>query len=375
MINLHDTIKAITIIVVFLAAGCANTPDTNEDVIVESDHLIQITQEQFDSYNMKIGEVVMHNFDNEVICNGYISAPANGIAQISAHISGIADRIDCSLGDEVKKGQILASLSSTELIRLQQNLIETSAKLMRLKADYERSNALLKENIGSKKEFIAIESEYKAVSARYQSLKLQLELLSLNVAKIENGELYSVLPIVAPIDGYITNINVVLGQAIDEQKALVEIVDINKLQLQLSIFESDVRYLKAGQDVKFNSLGEENGIHSAKLISVGKTIDMESMTILCTAEIIADDTGSFVNRSYIEAKIIVDQKSAAALPSEAIIKSGEDYYVFVVDKTENQMYFLRKEKVNIGNSLNGYTEIIGGGKLSKVVTNGVYNLN
>ncbi len=371
---LHNTIKAATIIMVLLATGCANVSNNNEDEIIESDHLIQITQEQFDSDNMKIGEVIIHNFEDAVICNGYITAPTNGMAQISTHISGKVETIDCSLGDYVKKGQVLSTLSSNELIILQQNFIETSAKLISLKADYERRKALINENIGAQKDFVAAESAFKVITAKYQSLKLQLELLTLNVGKIEDGELYSVFPVIAAIDGYITSINIVLGQNIDPAKNLMEIVDVNKLQLQLSVFENDVVHLEIGQNIRFNSLGEQNSIHNAILTSVGKTINPESKMIQCIAKIINEDASDFINRSYIEASIIINQNKAAALPNEAIVKSGKDYYVFVVEKIDNQTYFLQKVKVVIGRTSKGFSEIINGGDLTKVITNGVYNL-
>ncbi|MEA1898235.1 MAG: efflux RND transporter periplasmic adaptor subunit, partial [Bacteroidota bacterium] len=230
----YNFIKLIYIIMVFITFGCAKTSKTGENVASEADHLIQITQKQFESDSMKISEITIQNFEDDIQCNGYITAPVNGMAQISPKISGIVETINCSMGDYVKKGQILCTLSSNELIILQQDLAETSAILKRLKADYERSKALFNEKIGSEKEFIAIETEYKAMMAKHQSIKLQLRLLNLNVSKVEAGELYSIFSITAPIDGYITNLNIMLGQFIEQQKSLIKIIDVNQLQLQLS---------------------------------------------------------------------------------------------------------------------------------------------
>jgi len=370
----YDFIRAVHVMMIFITFGCSNTSKTSEDDANEVDHLLQISQKQFESDSMKIGEVSIRNFEDEVQCNGYITSPVNGMAQISTKISGIVETINCSLGDYVKKGQILCVLSTNELIVLQQDFAETSAILKRLKADYERSKALFNEKIGAEKDFIAIESEYKVMMAKYQSLKLRLELLKLNVSKIEEGELYSVFSIIAPINGHITNLNIVLGQFIEPEKNLIEIVDVNKLQLQLSVFENDLKKLNPGQKIKFNSLGEPNTIHYATLSSVGKTINLESKTIQCMAKIKNEDEFSFINHSYIDARIIVNQKEAKALPNEAILKSGADYYVFVVEKSDGQIYYLRKVKVNVACVSMGFSEIIASEGLTKVVTKGVYNL-
>ena len=371
----YDLINALFIMLLFITFGCADTSKTNEDIISETDHLVQITQKQFASDNMEIGEITIRNFKDEVKCNGYITAPPNGMAQINTQVSGIVETINCFLGDYVKKGDVLCMLSTNELFVLQQNFIETSAILKRLKADYERSRALFNEKIGAEKDLISIESEYEAMMAKHQSLKLRLELLKLNVSKIEAGELYATFPIIAPINGYITSLNIVLGQFSELHKTLIEIVDVNQLQLQLSVFENDIKKLKIGQRIQFNSMGETDSIHYAVLFSTGKTINLESMTIQCLAKIENADKVIFMNHSYIEATIIVNQREANALPTDAILKSGQDNFVFVVEKSDNQVYYLRKVKVNIGHVSKGFSEIIDGGNLKKVITKGVYNLH
>lgn len=355
--------------------GCDSLPMQDATETEKTDNLIQITQEQFESDKMQIGEVSLQLFEDVVVCNGFITSPPNGMAQISTPISGIVESINCAFGDYVKKGQVLCMLTSTELLVLQQDFAETAANLKRIKSDYERSKALYEEKIGAEKDFIAIESEYQITQARYQSLKLRLEFLDLDAMKVGKGQLYSSFPVKAPIEGYITNQDIILGQFIELQKILMEIVDVNKLQLQLSVFENDVNHIKTGQKIQFFSLGKPNNSHSATLISIGKAINKETKTIKCIAKIDQAEEVDFVNNSYIEAKIPITQMEAKALPSEAIIKSGQDYYVLVLEKSDDQNYYLRKVNVKIGRVSEGFTEIIGDEELANVVTQGVYNLS
>jgi len=264
-------------------------------------------------------------------------------------------------------------LSSNEILLLQQDFAETSANFKLTKSNYERSKSLFNEKIGSEKDFLATESDYYAMRSKYQSLKLRLELLQLNVSKIEAGELYSSFPLTSPINGYIAIMNIVLGQFTEQQTALMEIVDAGQLQLQLSVFENDIWKLEPGQVINFNSLGEKS-VHSATLTSIGKIIDQESKTIQCIAKIANEKGITFINRSYIEARVRVDQKEAMALPNDAILKSGKDYFIYVVEKQDDQSLELRKVKVDIGRVSKGFTEIVGGNDLSKVLVRGVYNL-
>lgn len=367
-------ISLIYIIPLLFTTGCTNSPVSENEVKAEEDNLIQISADQFNSNNLKVGELTTQLFEEFVTCNGYIKASPSGMAQLSTQISGIVESINCAPGDYVKKGEVLCSLSSTELIVLQQGFAETSANLKRLKADWERSKALYDEKIGAEKDYISIENEYKIELAKHQSLKLRLELLNLDVSKIENGELYSSLSILAPISGYVTSQNIILGEFIEIQKNLLEIVDINQLQLQLAVFENNIRNVKVGQNIQFYSLGEKRALYNATLISIGKTIDKETKTIQCLAKIENSETFNKINNTYIEAKIIVAQMEAKALPNEAILISGNDYYVLVIDKSDDQNYYLRKANVKIGQRSKGYTEIIDGDGLTNVITQGVYNI-
>jgi cobalt-zinc-cadmium efflux system membrane fusion protein len=370
----YTRIIAFVTATVLIFSGCGGSSKPDEEANVESETLIQVTREQFSADSMVIGEVIRRNFEDEVTCNGLITAPANGIAQISTPVSGIIESIHCAMGDNVRKGQILAMISSNELMAIQQEFTESSAKLKRLKLDYERSKSLYDEKIGSEKDFISTESEYKSMLSKYNSLKLRLEILKLDISKIEAGNLYAEFPLISPISGHITSQNMVLGQFTEQQKSLVEIIDISQLQLQLSVFENDADKLKIGQTVRFNTLGNKSLCNFATIASISRTINPETKTILCIARIASNEGINLINHSYVEARIALNKREANALPSEAILKSGKEYFVFVVEKSDNQSYSLQKMRVEIGAVSDGYTEITGNPSLTKVLVKGVYNL-
>jgi len=373
--KLYTYFRIIPFALILLVAGCGKSTKTTEDAIAETDQLIKITVNQFKSDSMAIGTISTQTFEDEVRCNGYIAAAANGMAQVGTPIAGIVESVNCSMGSFVKKGQTLCMISGNDLMAMQQEFTETSARLNRLKSDYERSKSLYDEKIGAEKDFIATESEYKATKSKYLSLKLRLELLRLNVAKIEAGDLYASFSVISPINGYITKQNLVLGQFIEQQKTLVEIVDVSQLQIQLSVFEKDIAKLKAGQTVNFSSPGENSFNHTATLASIGRAVDPDTKTVTCVATIKNSNQANLINQSYIEALIAVNSSDAAALPNEALFKSDKEYYVLLVEKTDSEAYYLRKQKVTTGRISKGFTEIMDDINLSKVLVKGVYNLS
>jgi cobalt-zinc-cadmium efflux system membrane fusion protein len=336
--------------------------------------MILISKEQFQTGGMQVSEVNMQNFNEEVKCNGYILASKTGFAQISSPVSGIVESIHYSLNDYVIKGKVLFQLLSDDFMTLQHDYAESSAKKEKLRADYERIKALYAESIQAKKDFITIESEYKAIQAKNYTARLRLEQMGLNVSRIDAGEFYTSFPVIAPINGYIVTQNLAIGQFIEPQKVLSEMVDTDQLQLQLSVFENDISKLKTGQTVQFESL-RQPGIHSAVLISMGKNIDTDTKTILCIAQITKDRNAGFINKSYVNASVCTNRLKLKALPNEAILKAGNDNFVLQAEGMKDNQYQFKKVKVTPGLQSNAFTEIKDLPLGVKVLSKGAYYLS
>ncbi|WP_372641345.1 efflux RND transporter periplasmic adaptor subunit [Ancylomarina sp.] len=365
----------ILILLVLSLLACQNKTTQHDVIVQETSNLITISQEQFNFNKMEIGTISPHCFEDEIDCTGFVRAAPEGCAIISTPMSGIIKSIKFKPGDYVKKGQIICEINSNELLDLQQDFIETEARLKVVKTDYDRASSLFKEKITAEKEFLNIESDFKSMLASLQTLILKINMLQLDISRIRAGDLYSSLPLKAPVSGYIIKQSLMLGQFIEQNQSLIEQVDINQLQLEIAIFEKDVNQLQLGQTIHFKSIGGTEMSHHAKLISIGKGVDADSKSILCLASIENRIKAKLIHGSYIQAKITTNEKDASALPSDAITKSGNEHFVLVVDNSDKKNYSFRKKKVKIGSISKGYTEILEENDLGNVLLKGVYNIS
>ncbi len=372
--KIFNYIYGILLAAILSFSGCGSSTNPGAENAAEPEKLLKLTIQQFETEKMKLGEVSNQHFESLVKCNAYITSPAGAMARVSTPVPGIVESVNCSLGNYVKKGQVLCRLSGNEFITLQQDFIESAAKLKRAKADYDRIKALYDEKIGAEKDFIAAESDYTILNAKYNSVKMRLQQLGLNTVSIGNGDIVPAFQLLAPINGFVTDMNLVIGQYIESMQTIIEIVDVSRLQLQLSVFETDISKLKPGQNVRFQSSGGSTLPYSAVLTSIGKSIDHESKTIECLANIKSESGMNLISGSFVEANIIVEQYDANALPDEAIVKSGDDHFVFVVERSDATAYYLRKVKVETGMISAGFTELKQSEQLTKVLVSGVYNL-
>jgi membrane fusion protein, heavy metal efflux system len=354
--------------------GCSSVGIEEQDQNEEKQGIITITKSQFAEEQMQLGEIQQQLFEEVVKTNGRLVSPPSGKAIVNTHISGIIKSIHINLGEYVKKGQVLCSIEGTEVIQVQQAYKEGLANLNALTAEYERLKILSKENIASKKEFIKAESEYLMAQANFEGLKSNLDLLKLDATKIEEGQISSAIQIKAPISGFISIQNCSLGQSVDPQNSLMQIVDLSKLHLQFIVFEKDVQKLAKNQKLRFYSPEEPKHVFEASLSQIGKYINPETKTIDCLAQINKDDTPQFVSNMFSMVEIVYNSFEAKSLPEEALIQSENQYYVLSLDKEDENNYYFHKVEVKPGMTQNGLCQIEISGVYKKIITKGVYNL-
>lgn len=345
----------LVLFVVWINYSC--TGKKTEPVQSTPNGITEINAEQFKSSNMKLGSPGMEIFREAVKCKGTISAPANAMSKVSPSIAGKVNSIYFKLGDHVSAGQTIASISGNEFMELQQRFAEAAAAFSKSKVDYERAKSLWAEKIGAEKDFLDAQTTYRSAYASYQSLRSRITALGLKASSIENGHMYTSYPVVAPICGHLTKINAVIGQYIDVNSDIAEIVNVKSLQLKLSVYESDVRKIKIGQTIIFGSSSSPNNTLSARLVTFGKTVNPDTKTIDCIAMIDKGSGAPMVNNSYVEASIIVSQHQAMALPVTAVQKLGSEYFVYVVEKRNGKGYSLKRTPVNVGVTEGNFIEI------------------
>jgi cobalt-zinc-cadmium efflux system membrane fusion protein len=334
---------------------------------------IVITKDQFKEAGMVVGDPPREMFSNEVHANGFVVAAIGGSARINTLVPGRVRRIYHAEGETVGKGDILFSLESNDFIMLQQEYAEVHQQVQLLKADYQRQKALFEERILAEKDFLRTESDYRRMLSKKEGLGARLRMIHVDPKEIESGTILPFLTVRSPIPGTITHQELVLGQFLDPQTTVMEVVDDRKLQLSLRVFEQSLEEVAIGQVVQFNTPDHPETIYEGILSHVGKSIDPDTKTVHCIARLDPEMGESFVNNLFVETRIITCKREVVAVPENAIIKEPDyDFVWTLLDETEEEFVF-RKIPVQTGVTRGGYTEVLDE-DLSSVLLVGAYNL-
>ncbi|MFA9392642.1 MAG: efflux RND transporter periplasmic adaptor subunit [Prolixibacteraceae bacterium] len=371
---MKNNIILSTVLTVLILSACQGKKDAQNLVEPAPNKGIELTKQQFETANMAMGEAMDHTFFEVINSKGYLEPILDGEAQVTVGISGKVKEILHKNGEWVQKGEALLKLQGNEIIQLQMEYVQSQSKLALAKAEMDRVKSLVDAKVAATKDYQMALSEYQVLYATKDALSAKLNLLMLDPKHIEAGKIVSEVSVVAPISGYITSVNVRIGEYLNEQVKAMEIVNNKKLRLSFFVFENAVADLKVDQKIQFFEPDRKNQIYTASIEMIGKTIDQDTKTIPCGATIDNIKNLNLVNGMYAECNIIVNEHIGKAIPTEAVVKEGSNHFVLVKSGESADGYIFSKVKVEIGYQDIEFTEIVNA-DLTNILLKGLYNLN
>ncbi|MTE25954.1 efflux RND transporter periplasmic adaptor subunit [Winogradskyella ouciana] len=307
---------------------------------------VMLSQQQFDALKMKIDTLALRNMSGYVEANGTLEVPPQNEAAITTVIGANVVSIEVIEGDKVNKGQVVAYLSHPNIIQAQTDYLNAYSNSNFLKKNYERQQKLYEAGVGSGANFQKAEAEYDASKAMVNGLEAQLKILNINTASVRNGTIAQRIALRSPIEGFVQKVEVKTGQYVEPQTELFEIVNTHHVHADLMVFEKDVYKVQKGQKVNFTVQSIPDAELIAEIYSVSKTFEDNPKSVHVHAEI-ENKKGNLIPGMYIQGKIQVDNTQTKALPESAIIKEGDRYYVFSVEK-ENDDWSFKPIEVVLG---------------------------
>lgn len=299
---------------------------------------VELNEAQYTASGIELGTFTMKNLSDVVNANGYTKLPPQNQADVSVHLTGIVKSINIIEGQSVKKGQVLATIESPEFAKLQEAFLTSKSNLEFLTLEYERQKTLSDENVNSKKIFQKTKAEFEVEKAKFISLKQQLAVLNLNAGNNTS----SIMPIVAPISGFITEINIKIGSNAEVGKPLLSIVDNSQLHVDLLVYEKDLQKVKPGQNIRFVLTNQDNTEINGKVFNVGKAFENETKSVAVHADI-SNKSQTLIPGMYVNALIDVGARNVQALPVDAVVKADGREFIFILEEGHEEESHDEKE--------------------------------
>ncbi|HHB93415.1 MAG TPA: efflux RND transporter periplasmic adaptor subunit [Thioploca sp.] len=290
----------------------------------------------------------------EVILNTYASV------KITPRIKAQVIERHVKMGDKVKKGQVLVTLSSVAMSEAQGELLVTAN-------EWERLRKLGKQIVSERRYTearIAYQQAHAKVLAYGLTSKKAKELIKKGNILLANGQ----FNLFSTISGKVINDDFILGEIIEPGRVLFDITNESTVWVEARITPKQAGYIKVGSkaQVQVNSKWI-----NCKVIQLYHQVDERTRT-LAVRIAVPNRHHNLHPGIFVKIKLQTNQREKVlAVPEEAILRSPDgDWQVFI----ETAVGEYKPQEVTVLRTINQLSVIEGLESGSKVVTQGTFFL-
>ena len=298
------------------------------------------------------------NWKQVFTANGNIAAWQEVV--ISSELSGQRlTRVNVNVGDEVKRGQILAEINS-ETIR---------ADLAAAKASYAEAQAVLADAITNNKRIQQLKNT-GAISAQestqYQTSQATAQArLDAAKAQIESNQLrLAQTQVVSPDNGVISARTATVGSLAQTGQELFRLIRDHRLEWRAEVTTTDLYKLKQGMTAHVISPDPSQPKVTGQVRMIAPVIDPQTRYGLVYVDL--PTTQAIRMGMFVKGEFDLGEKTTITIPQTALLLRDGFSYVFVLDQNNR----VTQKKVTTGRRQNDRVEILDLPLNVKVVSSG-----
>lgn len=274
--------------------------------------------------NIQLFTVQSDTVKNEISLSGKIEANEDKWIKVFPVVGGIVESLKVQLGDYVTKGQVLATIRSSEIADYQgqQSAAESNVRLA-------------EKNLASNKDMFAagLATEKDVVAAETELEKARSDLKRIR----ETNAIYGArdnarVAITAPVSGYVVEKNVTdqMQFRVDGAQPFFIISNLDEVWVMANVFESDISKIRLGYDANVNVIAYKDRIFTGKVDRIFSILDPQSrvmkvrIRIPNSENLLKPEMFAQINIEYTEGK-----EKMTAIPSQAVIFDKNRNFVMV----------------------------------------------
>ncbi len=353
------------------------------------------SSEVFEKMGVDVDVVTERPMIEALRINGELGFDQTQVAHLSTRSKGSVWKVFKTLGDEVHAGDVLALIDAAEVGKEKSDLGRAAVQLQLKKRTVEslRSSAGVIPERQLREAEAAYEEAQIGVTMTTQALvnlgfdvpvgltKLDAEHLTHTLQCLglpgdlceklsaKGSMTMNLIPIVAPQDGVIVEMDVVAGEVVQPEKALLTLANLSRVWLTLHVKQEDSERLSLGQKVKFKADGSKREVEG-RLSFISPAVDEQTRTIKVRAVLGNPDRVLKANSFGAGLIVLREEPKAVTVPLDALQSDGDCQIVFVRDKNffkDGSPKVFHARQARVGARTDTHVELLAGALPGEVV--------
>ena len=338
-------ILAIVIVLLLVAFLLWKSGSSNKTAATEKPDNAETT-EQKAALTVTVVQPEQQNWKQTFTANGNIAAWQEVV--IGSELSGQRlTRVNVNVGDEVKRGQVLAEINSdtirADLAAAKASYAEAQAVLADAVTNNKRIQQLRNTGAISAQELTQYQTSQATAQARLDASRAQIESNQLRLAQTQ---------VISPDNGVISARTATVGSLAQTGQELFRLIRDHRLEWRAEVTTSDLYKLKQGMNARIFSPDPAQPAITGKVRIIAPVIDPQTRYGLVYVDLPA--TQAFRMGMFVKGEFDLGEKPALTIPQTALLLRDGFAYVFIVGNNNR----VTQQKVTVGRRLADRVEIL-----------------
>jgi RND family efflux transporter MFP subunit len=355
-------------------------PGSQGNSTASTEPTITLPPEQVQRAGIKV-EVVGEKISGEAAgqqATGVVQPNAYHETPVMSLVGGIVRQISPELGQNVRKGQTVAVVSSNDLAEAQSRYLTALADLDEHHKHHARTEKLMAIGAASREELEMAATKLRSDEAVVANMRQRLVLLGLSPQRVSSlrssSQISSEVSLPSPVSGTITSRTVNPGEVIEANKELLRVTDLSSMWVVGQVYEKDLGRIRVGSGANITSESYPGRVFRGQVSYVDPRLDPATRTAQVRIELANPGQtlklGMYVNVAF--ATVGGSESTTPVIPVTAVQNINNQQVVFVATSDPN-VFAMRP--VRLGPESNGIYPVLEGLSVSdRIVTDGSFML-
>lgn len=299
---------------------------------------------------------------------GTVTFNPNYVAAVGTRLRGTVRRTFKYEGDYVEANEPLAEIESAELGEAQAAIVQAKAVEGAAQTQARREKELLEKSLTTAREAEVARAGLVTAAAKLKAAEQRVSALG------GNGT-FGLFVLRAPISGHVVEVHLAPGQSVDANVMAYKIADLERLWIELSVFERDMGAVHLDDEVEVTPLSQPNQKIVGRVAHVGRLVDPDTHSI--SVRVATDNPKNRLQVGQAVQATITSreaEREALLIPRTAVLYVDGKPTVFLADG-DAQSTRVRAVPVRIGGKNGVRYEVLEGVQAGQFVASaGVFAL-
>ncbi|NGZ01561.1 MAG: hypothetical protein CV090_00735 [Nitrospira sp. WS238] len=377
---IQELIRSLAVcLIITLGPGCedrsADTTTVKKASFSSQSGLLRLTPEELSRMQLELVPVAQGQILSHRQFPATVQANQNELAEVTTLIRGRVVKVHVDVGQDVKKGALLAMLHSVDLGVAEGDYLKAGARLHEAELAQLRAKELYENKAISLAELLRREAAMKTARAEVREAQNRLELLGVSRKEIDRLDrdqtIKADVPLRAPFAGRVITRNLTRGEVVETEQKLFTVANLTEVWVIGNVPEKDVQFIRKDRKVDVILAAYPHAVFSGTITYIGDTLDPATRTMSLRVTVANPDRFLKPEMFAIVGVYEASSDDALSVPLEAVQDGPGGKMVFV----QREAGVFEARAVKLGNEEGDVVSVLEGVKAGEpVVTKGSFAL-